>query len=141
MIQSSLVERHSTTLPSSTNHWSPSTTEYISSIAGGGVTGALTSIVSSKSVRPLEVLKTSILLFTTGYGLRSVLLTSLGGMGMGLCAQMGYNGVMIWRRKKAIQLYYQDIGEGTRRFENWTFVRHTHTHINTRVCTIIISPL
>lgn len=102
MIQSSLIERHSTTLPSSTNHWSPSNTEYISSIAGGGITGALTSIVSR-------------------YGLRSVLLTSLGGMGMGLCAQMGYNGVMIWRRKKAIQLYYQDIGEGTRRFENWTF--------------------
>ena len=62
MIQSSLVERHSTTLPSSTNHWSPTTIEYISSIAGGGITGALTSIISSKSVRLLEVLKTSIII-------------------------------------------------------------------------------
>ena len=52
-----------------------------------------------------------------------MLLTSLGGMGMGLCAQAGYNGVMEWRRKKAIELYHQDIGrrkEGI--FDHWTLV-------------------
>ena len=63
-------------------------------------------------------------MFVVGYGLRSILLTSLGGMGMGLAAQAGYNVLMKWWRKKAIQRYCQEMGEGvsTSRFENWTFV-------------------
>ena len=46
-------------------------------------------------------------------------------MGIGLCAQAGYNRLMVWRKKKAIQLYYKDLGreeEGKGRFTNWTFV-------------------
>ena len=50
-------------------------------------------------------------------------LTSLGGMGIGLCVQGGYNGVMEWRRRKAIELYYHDMGRGKKGiFEKWTFV-------------------
>lgn len=106
-IQASLTETTSTTpsTPSLTTRWSPSTTHYVSSIASGGVTGTLISLISR-------------------FGLRSILLTSLGGMGIGLCAQAGYNRLMVWRKKKAIQLYYKDLGreeEGKGRFTNWTF--------------------
>ena len=60
---------------------------------------------------------------TAGFGLRSILMTSLGGMGMGLCAQAGYDWIQEWRRRKAIQIYREDIqGKKTSLFENWTLV-------------------
>ena len=164
MIQNSLTERSSNS-PSPqpfTTHWSSSSTQYISSSTSGGITGALIAIISSKVfsfVFSSVYYAKSIYIYSTGHGLRSILLTLLGGMGMGFCAQAGYNGLMIWRRKKAIELYCQDLGEGKRsRFENWTFVspdplQHTHTsthmhmhmhthphvhtqaHIHTHTCT------
>jgi hypothetical protein len=84
------------------NDWSPASIGYISSFTSGGITGALASLLSR-------------------FGLRSILMTSLGGMGMGLCAQAGYDWIQEWRRRKAIEIYREDIqGKRTSLFENWT---------------------
>lgn len=74
---------------------------------------------------------------TAGYGLRSILMTSLGGMGMGLCAQAGYDGLQEWRRRKAIQIYYEDVRGKTSLFDNWTLVSQSHVFIRTPMDGII----
>jgi hypothetical protein len=102
------------------NDWSPASIGYISSFTSGGITGALASLLSREAVlmqcrRHLDYCSTA------GFGLHSILMTSLGGMGMGLCAQAGYDWIQEWRRRKAIEIYREDIqGKRTSLFENWT---------------------
>ena len=71
---------------------------------------------------------------TAGFGLRSILMTSLGGMGMGLCAQAGYDWIQEWRRRKAIEIYLEDIqGKKTSLFENWTLVSQSQLLMRTPI--------
>ena len=50
-------------------------------------------------------------------------MTSLGGMGMGLSAQVTYDWLREWRRRKAIEIYREDVeGKKTSLFDNWTLV-------------------
>ena len=122
VVHSVLIEKDARSLPfSSTNRQLlASVASYTSSVASGGLTGALTSLISREKNNTIIIV--SHYLFT-GYGLRSILMTSLGGMGTGLCAQAGYDKLLEWRKRKAMQIYHEDItGKKSRPFEEWTLV-------------------
>ncbi len=44
-----------------------------------------------------------------GLGLRSVALTTVGGVMVGACAQFLYDQFEVWRRRKAIQIHYPQL--------------------------------
>ena len=73
--------------------------------------------------------------FPVGYGLRSILLTSLGGMGVGLCGQMGYERFLKWRKKKAMEIHHPELFQ--QRGEGMSFVR---VYINNPLFQILSLP-
>ena len=56
-----------------------------------------------------------------GHGLKSVLLTSSGGMAFGICAQFLYHYFELWRKRKAIELHYPELVRNDDRVE-WNLV-------------------